>query len=532
MKKNGILAISLVAVFAVSNAYADIASTTYVQKAASVSNGDGIISTISVADDGTPTVTRRQLANTDIADRGIDAGKVATTKAGTEYDNMGEEAKETAIPTVTLVENIADTAAGTAVSSAIKNYATKSALDAEIAARTSADEALGDRIDAEATARQTADNNITAKFGDLGTKTVAQAIADAKTSATYDDTALKGRVSANETAISNIQSSAAMTSGVTKAIVDSVTNATTGLAATRTLAQQGVVDAAAAQEAADDAAAAAATALPSAVAAADGKAVAAQNTANTAKTTAEAALPKASANVAADGTYIKAGTDVKANLGLLDTATKAAKDQADKGVADAAAASSAASAAQSTANTANSTANANKAAIENATTGLAATKKIADAALPTATYNADTTVTDGNYVKAANKVNANLKALDTAVKAAADAATSSSNTALDSAKAYTDTKVNALDLATQTGNGVIKTVTQTDGKVTVTRGTVATAEITDGAVTNEKITSVASSKVTGLTELATLAMPAACATNECALVYDKTTKAPKWEVVR
>lgn len=524
MKKNGILAISLVAVFAVSNAYADIASTTYVQKAASVSDGNGIISTISVAEDGTPTVTRRQLANTDIADRGIDAGKVATTKAGTEYDNMGEPAKETAIPTVQLVENIADTAAGAAVNSAIANYAKKSELEAEVTARTNADNALGARIDAEATARQTADNNITAKFGDLGTKTVAQAIADAKTSATYDDTALKGRVSANETAISSIQSSAAMTSGVTKAIVDSVTNATTGLAATRTLAQQGVDDAAAAQEAADAAAAAAATA--------DGKAVAAQNTANTAKTTAEAALPKASANVAADGTYIKAGTDVKANLGLLDTATKAAKDQADKGVADAAAASSAASAAQSTANTANATANANKAAIENATTGLAATKKIADAALPTATYTADTTVTDGNYVKAANKVNANLKALDTAVKAAADAATSSSNTALDSAKAYTDTKVNALDLATQTGNGVIKTVTQTDGKVTVTRGTVATAEIANGAVTNEKITSVASSKVTGLHELATLAMPAACATNECALVYDKTTKAPKWEVVR
>lgn len=121
MKKNGILAISLVAVFAVSNAYADIASTTYVQKTASVSNGNGIISTISVADDGTPTVTRRQLANTDIADRGINAGKVATTKAGTEYDNMGEEAKETAIPTVTLVENIADTAASTAVNSALKN---------------------------------------------------------------------------------------------------------------------------------------------------------------------------------------------------------------------------------------------------------------------------------------------------------------------------------------------------------------------------------------------------------------------------
>lgn len=528
MKKNGILAISLVAVFAVSNAYADIASTTYVQKAASVSDGNGIISTISVADDGTPTVSRRQLANADIAaDAAIAPTKIDITNSAdykSTVQGLSKEQKENYIPSVRIAEDLAQAVADGVTEAMAGEYATKSELESEATTRKNADDALGGRIDAEATARQNADNTITAKFGDLGTKTVAQAIADAKTSATYDDTALKGRVSANETAISNIQSSAAMTSGVTKAIVDSVTNATTGLAATRTLAQQGVDDAAAAQEAADDAAAAAATA--------DGKAVAAQTTANTAKTTAENALPKASANVAADGTYIKAGTDVKANLGLLDTATKAAKDQADKGVADAAAANSAASAAQSTANTANSTANANKAAIENATTGLAATKKIADAALPKATYTADTTVTDGTYVKADNKVNANLKALDTAVKAAADAATSSSNTALNDAKEYTDTKVNALDLATQTGNGVIKTVTQTDGKVTVTRGTVATAEITDGAVTNEKITSVASSKVTGLHELATFAMPAACATNECALVYDKTTKAPKWEVVR
>lgn len=69
---------------------------------------------------------KSSVTNADIADgANIAAAKIATTKAGTGYDNMGEEAKKTAVPTVELTENIADTAAGTAVTSALKNYQPK-----------------------------------------------------------------------------------------------------------------------------------------------------------------------------------------------------------------------------------------------------------------------------------------------------------------------------------------------------------------------------------------------------------------------
>ena len=85
------------------------------------------------------------------------------------------------------------------------------------AAQTTADGAVS--VNAEqATAitnLQNADTTITNKFGNLGDKTVAQAIADAQTAATYSDTEVRGLISANTTAIGEINDSAVMNSGIT-----------------------------------------------------------------------------------------------------------------------------------------------------------------------------------------------------------------------------------------------------------------------------------------------------------------------------
>lgn len=111
----------------------------------------------------------------------------------------------------------------------------------------------------------------------------------------------------------------------------------------------------------------------------------AENTANAAKEAADAAQATANANKTAIG---------DAESGLTKGVADATQAAADAAVAAAAAdtkagnAATAASAAQDTANSAKSTADANKAAIENETTGLAATKTIADNAASAAAKNA------------------------------------------------------------------------------------------------------------------------------------------------
>ncbi len=86
---------------------------------------DNAVTSAKIASDAVTSAKIKDgtITNADIAAAAaIAPTKVAATKAGTEYDNMGETAKETAIPTVQLAENIADTAAGVAVSSALKSY--------------------------------------------------------------------------------------------------------------------------------------------------------------------------------------------------------------------------------------------------------------------------------------------------------------------------------------------------------------------------------------------------------------------------
>ena len=76
---------------------------------------------------------------------------------------------------------------------------------------------------------QTADQTINAKFGDLDGKTVVQAIAAAKTEATYSDTEVRGLITANAEAIEDINKSAAMTSGIDSTKVGQIATNTTNI---------------------------------------------------------------------------------------------------------------------------------------------------------------------------------------------------------------------------------------------------------------------------------------------------------------
>lgn len=82
--------------------------------------------------------------------------------------------------------------------------------DATIVTFAGVESALSGKVDNDtyAEAEEARDSEITAinnKFGDLGNQTVAAAIAAAKTEATYDDTALAGRVTAVEGDVSTIK---------------------------------------------------------------------------------------------------------------------------------------------------------------------------------------------------------------------------------------------------------------------------------------------------------------------------------------
>lgn len=148
-----------------------------------------------------------------------------------------------------LSDSIADAKqAGLDAASALNTY--KNSNDAAVSANTSAIAAINNAdTGILAQAKTYADGKDTAiaaakKAGDdaqadvnalkekVGTvpadKTVVQMISDAQTAATYDDTALKGRVSANETAISNLNTLVGSTSVATQ-ISTAVTNAKTEL---------------------------------------------------------------------------------------------------------------------------------------------------------------------------------------------------------------------------------------------------------------------------------------------------------------
>lgn len=76
---------------------------------------------------------------------------------------------------------------------------------------------------------QAADTAINNKIGDIGDKTVAQAIAAAQTAATYDDTEVRGLITENADAIDDINTSDAMTSGIDSTKVGQIATNTTNI---------------------------------------------------------------------------------------------------------------------------------------------------------------------------------------------------------------------------------------------------------------------------------------------------------------
>lgn len=402
MKKIGFLAVSLAALMSVGAARADIASTTYVDNIAKTKQDKLTIDTLS------------------------------------SYDTKHTD-NDSRIPTVKVAEEIAGATADAAVSATVvqigNTYATKAALTEETNARTSADTALGTRIDNEVTARTSGDNAINTKIGTVPTgKTVVGMIEEAQDAATYDDTTVKADIKKNADAITTINSSAVMTSGATKTKIDAIATNTSDIATIKTqqTTQDGKISALesgkqdnlgyTAENSANKTITISAAATASDVKYPSEKAVATElakkadastlagyattSALNAVKTTADNALPTATYNtnttVAADGTYVKKTNTVAANLTALDTAAKAAKDQADKGVADAAAA-----------------------------------KTAADAKLPTATYNTQVgTVSATNMGTTATTVVGGIKeAVTEAAAAQSTADTAKTNAATAQAKA-------------------------------------------------------------------------------------------------
>ena len=202
MKKVGFLAVSLAALMSVGAARADIASTTYVDNIANTKQDKLTIDTLS------------------------------------SYDTKHTD-NDSRIPTVKVAEEIAGATADAAVAATVvqigNTYATKAALTEETSARTSADTALGTRIDNEVTARTSGDNAINTKIGTVPTgKTVVGMIEEAQDAATYDDTAVKADIKKNADAITAINGSAVMTSGATQAKIDAIATHTSDIAAIKT----------------------------------------------------------------------------------------------------------------------------------------------------------------------------------------------------------------------------------------------------------------------------------------------------------
>lgn len=141
-----------------------------------------------------------------IADGGSVANAIAAAKkAGDDAKAAADTAQATANSKTTMAEVEA------------KNYATKTEAQGYADAKDSA-------IAAAKKAGDDAQADVDALEAKVGTvpegKTVVQMIADAQAAATYDDTALKGRISANETAIATLNGTG--DGSVSKQVADAV----------------------------------------------------------------------------------------------------------------------------------------------------------------------------------------------------------------------------------------------------------------------------------------------------------------------
>ncbi len=150
---------------------------------------------------GELTLGSNAVSTGNIQDGAVTEAKLDTTLA----DKINNKADSTNVYTKTDADNTFATkseaqAASTAAAAA------QSTADGAVEVNTQQATAIADL--------QAADTTITNKFGDLGNNTVAQAIAAAKTEATYSDAEVRGLITANADAIDDINTSAAMTSGI------------------------------------------------------------------------------------------------------------------------------------------------------------------------------------------------------------------------------------------------------------------------------------------------------------------------------
>ena len=124
-------------------------------------------------------------------------------------------------------------------------YTNSEAYDAAGSAKTAEDNAKAhaDGKDAAiAAAKKAGDDaqaDVDALAGKVGTvpesKTVVQMIADAQAAATYDDTALKGRVTANETAINTLNGGSNVAGSVDKKVADAINDFATKVSSDGTI---------------------------------------------------------------------------------------------------------------------------------------------------------------------------------------------------------------------------------------------------------------------------------------------------------
>lgn len=124
-------------------------------------------------------------------------------------------------------------------------YTNSEAYDAAGSAKTAEDNAKAhaDGKDAAiAAAKKAGDDaqaDVDALAGKVGTvpesKTVVQMIADAQAAATYDDTALKGRVTATETAINTLNGSSTVAGSVDKKVADAINDFATKVSSDGTI---------------------------------------------------------------------------------------------------------------------------------------------------------------------------------------------------------------------------------------------------------------------------------------------------------
>ena len=189
-----------------------------------VTTAEGEIDALQAATAEGGTVTLAIKAAQDAADAAQAAADAAQATADTKTTMAEVEAKNYATKTEAQgYANAKDTAISAAQAAADAAQADVDALEAKVGTVADGKTVVGliATAQAAADAAQSDVDALEAKVGEVpADKTVVQMISDAQAAATYDDTALKGRISANETAIATLNGTGE--GSVSKQVADAV----------------------------------------------------------------------------------------------------------------------------------------------------------------------------------------------------------------------------------------------------------------------------------------------------------------------